>query len=73
MAEELRSLILRLYDAHLSADGRSVNYREMKDSALFKEYTRATAELQRVRACVCLMGGRADCALSVLRSVDQGP
>ncbi|KAF5833674.1 hypothetical protein DUNSADRAFT_9945 [Dunaliella salina] len=48
VAEELRALILRLYDAHLSADGKSVSYKDMKVSPLFKEYTKATAELQRV-------------------------
>lgn len=48
VAEELRALILRLYDAHLSADGKSVNYRAMKVSPLFKQYTKATSELQRV-------------------------
>jgi hypothetical protein len=49
VAEDLRACIVRLYDAHLSPNGRSVNYSAMRSSLLFKEFETASAELQRVR------------------------
>eukprot|EP00955_Chlamydomonas_euryale_P011908 127972-Chlamydomonas_euryale.AAC.1 len=49
VATELRSLILELYERHLSADGRSVSYKAMKTDPLFRRYVDATAELQAVR------------------------
>lgn len=44
----LRGLILELYDAHLSPDGRTVDYRALKSDARFKAFVDATAELQKV-------------------------
>ncbi len=49
VALSLRGLILKLYDKHLSADGRAVSYKGIKADPLFQEYVRATAELQKVR------------------------
>eukprot|EP00878_Enallax_costatus_P009243 GHUV01009661.1.p1 GENE.GHUV01009661.1~~GHUV01009661.1.p1 ORF type:complete len:515 (+),score=139.91 GHUV01009661.1:157-1701(+) len=48
VAEDLRGRILRLYDKHLSRDGRSVSYKGLKADPGFWEYVDATAELQRV-------------------------
>ncbi|KAG2432426.1 hypothetical protein HYH02_012997 [Chlamydomonas schloesseri] len=48
VATGLRELILRLYDKHLSADGRSVSYGAMRADPLFREFVTATAELQKV-------------------------
>jgi hypothetical protein len=48
VAEELRGRILSLYDSHLSADGRAVDYAAMRRDPAFWEYVDATAELQQV-------------------------
>ena len=48
IAEGLRQRILALYEAHLSHDGRAVNYDALKQDPGFQEYLTATAELQRV-------------------------
>jgi len=48
VASEVRSLILQLYDSHLSADGRAVSYKGIAGDPRFKAYVDATAELQRV-------------------------
>jgi len=54
VAEDLRGQILGLYDKHLSADGRSVNYGAMRQDPAFWRYVDSTAELQRVsRSCRC--------------------
>lgn len=48
VSEDLRGRILALYDRHLSADGRAVNYSAMREDPLFWQYVDATAELQQV-------------------------
>jgi hypothetical protein len=49
VAEDLRGRILLLYDKYLSADGKAVRYKALKQDPAFWEYVDATAELQRVR------------------------
>lgn len=58
VAEDLRGRILRLYDKHLSKDGRAVSYKGLRKDPEFWEYVDATAELQRVSpawtgCCLC--------------------
>eukprot|EP00112_Aurelia_sp_Birch-Aquarium-sp1_P013372 Seg2837.2 transcript_id=Seg2837.2/GoldUCD/mRNA.D3Y31 product="DEP domain-containing mTOR-interacting protein" protein_id=Seg2837.2/GoldUCD/D3Y31 len=48
VGEELRKLILSIYNSHLSADGKKVDYRAIGESAEFKQYQKHTAELKRV-------------------------
>lgn len=48
MSEGLRQLILRLYDKHLTADGKALDYEALKRDPVFKTYAKATAELQKV-------------------------
>ena len=48
MSEGLRQLTLRLYDKHLTADGKALNYEALRRDAIFKTYANATAELQKV-------------------------
>lgn len=48
VAEDLRGRILALYDKYLSADGKAVRYKALKQDPAFWEYVDATAELQRV-------------------------
>lgn len=48
MSESLRQLILRLYDKHLTADGKALNYDALRKDPVFKTYANATAELQTV-------------------------
>lgn len=48
VAADLRQRILALYDAHLSTNGRAVDYAAMKQDARFQDYVIATAELQQV-------------------------
>ncbi|KAG2439584.1 hypothetical protein HXX76_004936 [Chlamydomonas incerta] len=48
VATGLRELILRLYDKHLSADGRAVSYGALRADPLFRDFVAATAELQKV-------------------------
>ncbi|KAK9830046.1 hypothetical protein WJX72_009394 [[Myrmecia] bisecta] len=48
VAEGLRQMILRLYDTHLSPDGRQVDYKALAADPAFQDYVTATAELQRV-------------------------
>ena len=45
---DLRGKILGLYDAHLSADGKKVDYEALAKDPLFGQYADATAELQKV-------------------------
>jgi hypothetical protein len=62
VAQEMRSLILRLYDAYLSPDGKAVSYKGIGRDPLYVRYVSLTAELQKVRghvcvrACVCVCG-----------------
>lgn len=48
MAEALRQIILGLFDRHLSADGRVVKYKMLKQDPDFQLFITATAELQGV-------------------------
>ncbi|KAL3141127.1 hypothetical protein ABBQ38_003478 [Trebouxia sp. C0009 RCD-2024] len=48
VSEGLRQLILRLYDKHLTADGKALDYEALKRDPVFKTYAKATAELQKV-------------------------
>jgi hypothetical protein len=48
VASDLRGKILALYDAHLSADGKVVDYNGLGQDSRFAEYTDSTTELQKV-------------------------
>ncbi|XP_065062483.1 uncharacterized protein LOC135689250 isoform X2 [Rhopilema esculentum] len=48
VGEDLRKLILSIYNSHLSADGKKVDYKAIGESAEFKQYQKHTAELKRV-------------------------
>lgn len=48
MSQDLRELILLLYERHLSADGRAVDYKQLGRDPMFKRYIDMTAELQKV-------------------------
>lgn len=48
LGEDIRKLILKIYAAFLSPDGKKVNYKEIAGSDEFKKYVRLTKELQRV-------------------------
>ncbi|KAL3162490.1 hypothetical protein ABBQ32_010153 [Trebouxia sp. C0010 RCD-2024] len=48
VSEGLRQLILRLYDKHLTANGKALDYEALKKDPVFKTYTNVTAELQKV-------------------------
>ncbi|XP_060077398.1 uncharacterized protein LOC132556952 [Ylistrum balloti] len=49
LGEEIRKLILKIYNAFLSADGKKVNYKGIAGSTEFEKYKRLTKELHRVR------------------------
>ena len=48
VAEELRRGILTLYDRHLAADGKSVDYKGLGADPDFQLFVDATAELQKL-------------------------
>ena len=48
VAEDLRKLILQIFAAFLSKDGRSVDYKGIQDSQMFETYKSIARELQRV-------------------------
>jgi len=48
LGEDLRKLILSIYNSHLSPDGKKVDYKAIGESAEFKQYQKYTAELKRV-------------------------
>lgn len=48
LGEDIRKLILKIYAAFLSHDGKKVNYKGIAGSDEFKKYVRLTKELQRV-------------------------
>lgn len=48
VGEDLRQIVLELFDRHLSEDGKSVQYEALAKDPLFHLFVRATAELQRV-------------------------
>ncbi|XP_041359052.1 uncharacterized protein LOC121375589 [Gigantopelta aegis] len=49
LGEDLRKIILKLYSAFLSPDGKKVDYKGIGASVEFKHYVRLTKELQRVQ------------------------
>jgi glutaredoxin len=49
VAISLRSLILKLYDTHLSPDGKRIAYKALKADPAFRQFVDATAELQNVQ------------------------
>ncbi|KAL4422375.1 hypothetical protein ABPG75_008572 [Micractinium tetrahymenae] len=48
VAEAVRSRILRLYDRHLTGDGKKVNYAALRGDPEWADFVAATAELQKV-------------------------
>ncbi|XP_056018682.1 uncharacterized protein LOC125670590 isoform X2 [Ostrea edulis] len=48
LGEDIRKLILKIYAAFLSKDGKKVDYKGIAGSDEFKKYVRLTKELQRV-------------------------
>lgn len=48
VAEDLRKLILEIFASFLSADGKKVDYKGIKESAMFENYKAMARELQRV-------------------------
>ena len=48
VVEDVRRRILKLYDEFLSSDGRAVDYDGIRSSNGFKEFVKASEELQRV-------------------------
>lgn len=48
LAEEMRRLLLRLYTANLSPDGKRFDYEGLRKSREFEAYVELTRELQRV-------------------------
>ena len=48
MAEQLRKSILALYDKHLAADGKAVDYKGLAADPDFRLFVDATAELQKL-------------------------
>lgn len=49
LGEEIRKLILKIYTAFLSPDGKKVNYQGIGNSAEFEKYKQLTRQLHRVR------------------------
>ncbi|PVD23300.1 hypothetical protein C0Q70_16566 [Pomacea canaliculata] len=49
VGEELRKMILKLYNAFLSKDGKKVDYKGIGGSTEFQTYIKLTKELQRVK------------------------
>ncbi|XP_061547657.1 uncharacterized protein zgc:152951 [Phycodurus eques] len=45
----LRELILKLFSEHLSADGKSVDYKGMSANPVFRHYSELAIQLQRVK------------------------
>ncbi|XP_058248713.1 uncharacterized protein zgc:152951 [Hemibagrus wyckioides] len=48
LSEALRNLIMKLYSDHLSADGKSVDYKAMSKSTCYERYCELAVYLQRV-------------------------
>ncbi|XP_068237887.1 uncharacterized protein [Palaemon carinicauda] len=48
LSESLRRLIIRILDDHVASDGKAVNYKAIKESEAYKEYTMLSRELQHV-------------------------
>ncbi|XP_053482897.1 uncharacterized protein zgc:152951 [Ictalurus furcatus] len=49
LSEALRNLIMKLYSDHLSADGKSVDYKSMSKSTCYERYCELAVYLQRVQ------------------------
>jgi len=49
LSEKLRMLILKLYDEHMSPDGRHVDYNGLLTDPKFRKYVDTTAALQAIR------------------------
>ncbi|KAK3611987.1 hypothetical protein CHS0354_011647 [Potamilus streckersoni] len=49
LGEEIRKLILKIYNAFLSQDGKKVNYKGIAGSTEFQTYLHLTRELKRVQ------------------------
>lgn len=47
ISRSLRTLILGLYDKHLAADGKALDYQALRADPAFRTYVNATAELQK--------------------------
>ena len=48
VAEQLRESVLALYDKHLAADGKAVDYKGLSTDLEFQLFVDATAELQKL-------------------------
>ena len=48
VAEQLRESVLALYDKHLAADGKAVDYEGLSADPDFRLFVDATAELQKL-------------------------
>jgi hypothetical protein len=48
VAEQLRKSVLALYDKHLAADGKAVDYKGLAADPGFRLFVDATAELQKL-------------------------
>ena len=48
VAEQLRQSVLALYDKHLAADGKAVDYEGLSADPDFRLFVDATAELQKL-------------------------
>ena len=48
VAEQLRQSVLALYDKHLAADGKAVDYKGLSADPDFQLFVDATAELQKL-------------------------
>lgn len=48
VGEDLRQILLELFDKHLSEDGKNVKYSAMAEDPVFHLFVRATHELQVV-------------------------
>ncbi|KAH3698494.1 uncharacterized protein LOC127862312 isoform X2 [Dreissena polymorpha] len=49
LGEDIRKLILKIYNSFLSSDGKKVNYKGIGESSEFEQYIRLTKELVRVQ------------------------
>ena len=48
VAEDMRKMILQIFNAFLSKDGKKVDYKGIKNSSMFQDYKSIARELQRV-------------------------
>ena len=71
VSADLRGRILDLYDAHLSPDGRAVDYAGIATDPRFTAYVNASAELQRVDLTPLSREGVAQCEQSLITDILQ--